>query len=85
MLQACPEIHRDRAQLKLDTDGDRALGQENRQFKDEVQAAVAVRLGTADIVLLLDERQVGLPHEHIRHGVNILNKRADNADAADVV
>ena len=89
MLEARPEIHRDRAQLKLDAHRDRALGQKDRHLKDQMQAAVAVRLGTADrildIVLFLDERQIALPHEHVRYGINILNERTDHADAADVV
>ena len=85
MLEARPEIHRDRAQLKLDAHRDCALGQKDRHLKDQMQAAVAVRLGTADIVLFLDERQIALPHEHVRYGINILNERTDHANAADVV
>ena len=50
-----------------------------------MQAAVAVRLGIGNVVLLLDQRQVVLPHEHVRYRVNILDKRTDHADTANIV
>ena len=62
-----------------------AVGQEDRHLQNQMQAAVAIRLGILDIILALDERQVILPHEHIGHGINILNERADHADAADII
>ena len=85
MLEARPEIHRDRAQLKLDAHRDRALGQKDRHLKDQMQAAVAVRLGIGNVVFLLDQRQVVLPHEHVRYRVNILDKRTDYTDTANIV
>lgn len=50
-----------------------------------MQAAVAVRLGIGNVVLLLDQRQVVLPHEHVRYRVNILDKRTDYTDTANIV
>ena len=50
-----------------------------------MQAAVAVRLGIGNVVLLLDQRQVVLPHEHVRYRVNILDKRTDHTDAANII
>ena len=85
VFQAGPEVHGDRAQLQFDAHGLGRFGQEDRHFEDEVQAAVTVGLGVFNVILFLDQRQVILPHEHIRHRVDILDKRADHADAADVV
>ena len=50
-----------------------------------MQAAVAVRLGIGNVVFLLDQRQVVLPHEHVRYRVNILDKRTDHADTANII
>ena len=85
MLQARPEVHRDRAQLQFDAHGLRALRQEDRHLQNQVQAAVAIGLWGLDIVFFLDQRQVVLPHEHIRNRIDILDERADHADAADIV
>ena len=46
---------------------------------------VAVRLGIGNVILLLDQRQVVLPHEHVRYRVNILDKRTDYTDTANIV
>lgn len=50
-----------------------------------MQTAVAVGFGIFDIILAINQRQIVLPHQHVSHGVDILNKRAYHADAADIV
>ena len=85
VLQAGPEIHRHRANLQLDAYRLRAFREENRHLEDQMQAAVAVRLGIGNVVFLLDQRQVVLPHEHVRYRVNILDKRTDYTDTANIV
>ena len=53
MLQTCPPIHRDRAELHLDPHEPLLVVQEDGRFDDEMEAAVAVGLGVCDVVLAL--------------------------------
>lgn len=60
VFKACPEIHSDGPDLKLDNDGNGAGRQEHGNFDDHTEALVAVGLGVADEVLDLDDANVVL-------------------------
>ena len=51
VLEARPEVHRDRPDLHLDGDVVRSRGEEHRHLHDQVQALVAVLLRLGDVVL----------------------------------
>ena len=72
MLEACPEVHCDRAQLNFDLYRLLFNVQENRYFHYQVQAAIAAGLGILDVVLALDECYVVLLQQTVREQVDIV-------------
>ena len=50
-----------------------------------MQASVTTRLGILDVVLCLHNVNVILHGQHIRQLINVIDKRADNADTGDIV
>lgn len=73
------------AQLNLHTDRLFAVGKKDWNFQNHVIAAVTVRFWILDVILLFDDGQVILSAEHLDDSINVLDKRADDADASNVV
>ena len=85
MFQACPEIHGDGAQLDLDPHQLLVVRQKDRYAQHQMVAAVAVGLWILDIIFLLHHLQVILSGQHICYRIDVLDKRADDTNAGDVV
>jgi hypothetical protein len=84
VLEARPEVHRDRPDLHLDADGVRPRRQEHRHLHDEVQALVAVLLRLGDVVLDADDAHVLLGGEQLGDPVGVRDEAAGDAHAGDV-
>ena len=84
VLEARPEVHRDRAELHLDGDLDAPAREEDGHLDDRVQALVAVRLRLGDVVLHGAHGDVVLLGEQVEQAVGILREARRDADAGDV-
>ena len=84
MLQTCPEIHGNGAELNLRFHVFPFVGQENRNIQYQMKASVAVILRVFDIVLFAQKKDVPLSGKKLRKTVNIVGKRADNPQSRHV-
>ena len=50
-----------------------------------MQTTVAVWLGMLDVIFLLEQNNIILSSQQLRYRINILHKRANNADARNVM
>ena len=85
MIHAGPEIHSYGADLYLHTHIFLLLGEKYRNFHNQMQAPVAVGLWILNIILLPDKRNIILLEQHVRNGINIINKRTDYPDTGYVI
>ena len=84
VLEARPEVHRDRADLHLDGHRVRARREEHRHLDDEVQALVAVVLRLGDVVLHLQHLDVALHRQQLGEPVGVGHEAACHPHAGDV-
>ncbi|CDN43948.1 hypothetical protein BN871_DW_00140 [Paenibacillus sp. P22] len=85
VLEACPEIHRNRADLHLDEHLLLTIRHVDRHLDQKMEALIAVRLGMGDIILDLHDGEILLHLEHVVDQVNIGYKRAGDPQAGDIL
>ena len=84
MFQACPEIHRDCAELDFYFHVFFPVGQEDGDVQDQVEASIAVLLGIFDVVLLAHQDNIVLFDEKLSQTVDIIWERADDTKPGHV-
>ena len=72
VLQTCPEVHGDSAELYLGFYKALLVFKEYRHLNDKVKTSVAVGLGVLYVVLFLDEEDVVLLQKAVCQSVDIL-------------
>ena len=85
MLQGRPEIHGDGADLDLHLGILLSVRQIHRDRHHHMVALIAVGFWIFNIVFDVEHRNIRLPGDHIRDGINIRHKRTDNADPRNIV
>ena len=85
VLEARPEVHRDRADLDLDGDVGGAARADDGHGNDEVQRLVPVLLRVGDVIAFLDEGDVGQAEQEMLDRVHVLHEGARDAHASDVL
>ena len=85
MLQACPEIHGNRADLNLYLGVHNAVRQKDRHRHNHVKALISANLGMLDIILDGNHGQIVLLANHLGKTIDIGCKGTDNSDSRNVL
>ena len=85
MLQAGPEVHGNGTELNLHPHISLAVGKENRHLHNQVKASISVRLGIGYIILLRDQPDIILLHQHSRQCVDIVREGTNHADTRNII
>ena len=85
MLQTCPEIHCDRADLHLHFHVTGLVREKDRHTDDHVVTTVTVGLGVLDIILKIQDRDVILLCQRMRQPIDIVHIGADHTDACHIM
>ena len=84
VLQTCPEVHRDRSNLHFHANLLFVIREKDRNFNDQMKAAVTIHLRIFNIIFAFDQFNVILRSKHIRHFVNVINKSTDDANPCHI-
>ncbi len=84
MLQRCPEVHGNGANLHLHRHKNFPFLQENRNLNHNMQAAIPIGLGLLNIIPPLHHPHIVLLDEQVCNGINIVNVGADDPNACNV-
>ena len=85
MLQACPQIHRQRADLQFHRHQLLFVHKIYRHPDDHVKTPVTVLLRRLYVILDLHNHNIILRHQTVADQIDVLDIRADNTDSRDVV
>ena len=85
MVEARPEIHRNRANLDFHPDETLLIRKIDRYLRNDVIGAIAVILRIPNIILNLQDMHIVLPHHHTGERVNIVHEGADNTHTRNVI
>ena len=85
MLKACPEIHRNRAELHLYTHMLLLPGKEYGNIQYQVQTPISIRLWILNVILHLNQYDIILLQQAFHQLIDIFRERADYADSCNII
>ena len=84
MLQACPEIHGNGAELNLYLHIFLTVRQEDGDVQDKMKAPIAIHFGIFYVIFPFDYDNIILLGEKLCKAVDIIGEGADHADSRHI-